>query len=324
VWPASKVPIGYLCTRKRHGGDGKLRPDPQTAPKVVAAFKARARGKSWTQIAGRLGVGFSHAAKIVQNPVYRGEIRLRMSGGEEFINPTAHTPLVDRATWEAAQLDHPRPARKGNGRALLAGLVRCAGCGGAMSPNMDAKGGPNYRCAAQPRTWGRCTSPAIVARGKLDDYVVSVVLPYLAEGQVTARAKADELSIREHALADAEAERDLYAEVTRVADIGKEAFIVGMKSRQEAVEKAAHELANAKAHLPAIPGRADVGELWEKWSTDQRRLVLSGALEGVVVWKGRGPAADRVRIVTHGFELPAGPISRKNDLEGELGPLVLK
>jgi site-specific DNA recombinase len=324
VWPMSTVPIGYLCTRKKHGGDGKLHPDPQTAPKVVTAFRMRARGRSWTQIANSLGVGFSHAAKIVENPAYRGEIRLRMADGEEFINPAAHTPLVDRATWEAAQLDHPRPARKGNGRALLAGLVRCAGCGGTMSPNFDKRGGPNYRCGAQPRAWGRCSEPAIIGRRKLDEYVQSVVLPYLAEGQVTARAKADELKAREQALADAESERDLYAEVTRVTDVGKEAFVAGMKSRQKAVEDAAAELAHTKAHLPAIPGKVNVAELWEKWTIDQRRLVLRGALAGVVVWKGRGPACDRVRIVAHGFDLPGGPIGREVDLEGEIGPLVLE
>jgi site-specific DNA recombinase len=325
VWPMSTVPIGYLCTRKRHGGDGKLHPDPATAPRVRRAFRMRAQGKSWPQIADRLGVGFSHAAKIVKNPVYRGEIRLRMSDGDEFVNPNAHTPLVDRATWEAAQLDHPRPPRRGNKRALLSGLVRCAGCGGAMSPNTDAKGGPNYRCPAQPRAGGqRCKSPAIISRRKLDDYVVSVVLPYLAEGQVTARAKADELAERERALDLAEAERDMYAEATRISDIGQEAFLAGMRSRQQAVESAAAELARAKAHLPAIPGKANVAELWEKWNTDQRRLVLGGAVEGIIVRKGRGPANGRVRIVAQGFDLPHGPVARKADLEGEIGPLVLK
>jgi DNA invertase Pin-like site-specific DNA recombinase len=323
VWPMATVPIGYLCTRKKHGGDGRLHPDPETAPKVVEAYKARIRGGSWTRIADRLGVGFSHAAKIVQNPVYRGEIRLRMSDGEEFINPNAHTPLVDRATWEAAQLDHPRPARRGNSRALLAGLIRCAGCGGAMSPNYDTKGGPNYRCGAQPRTWGRCKSPAIISRKKLDDHVQSVVLPHLAEGQVTARARGDELTAAEQALANAEAERDLYAEVTRVID-GKEAFIAGMRSRQKAVEDAAAELAHAKAHLPAIPGTTDIGEMWDTWNTDQRRHVLGGALAGVLVWKGRGSAIDRVRIIAHGFDIPVGPVVWEADLEGEIRPLVLE
>jgi DNA invertase Pin-like site-specific DNA recombinase len=324
VWPFSKVPIGYLCTRRKHGGDGKLDPDPETAPKVVAAFESRARGESWTQIANRLGVGFSHAGRIVKNPIYRGEIRLRMSDGEEFINPKAHTPLVDRATWEAAQLDYPRPARKGNHRALLAGLVRCAGCGGSMSPNTDTKGGLNYRCAAQPRTTGRCKSPAIISRAKLEAYVVSVVLPYLAEGQVKARTKVDQLQALAATLGEAEAERDLYAEVTRVADIGKEAFIAGMKLRQEAVENAAADLARAKAQLPAIPGQANVAELWQKWTTEQRRLVLSGALEGILVWKGRAAAANRVRIVARGFKLPGGPVARKADLEGKIGALGLE
>ena len=87
-------------------------------------------------------------------------------------------------------------------------------------------------------------------------------------------------------MADAESERDLYAQVTRVSDLGADKFLAGMNARQEAVDRIARELGEAKARLPVTPAMGDVGKLWGDWTTDQRRLVLGGALGGVVVQRG--------------------------------------
>lgn len=315
IWPFPKVPPGYTVVRRKDHGDGRLKPDPQTVPTVRAAFQARAAGASWAEIADSLGVGVSSAAKIVRNRVYLGEIRLRNGDGEEFVNRAAHPAVVDRGLFESAQVEHPPPARRGNGRALLAGLVYCAACGSKMTPNMDPRSGDNYRCTGKPKKAGRCKAPAIIGRKKADSYVEAVVLPHLEHGQVEARAKESDLAEIEARLAEAETERDLYAQVTRVSDFGAETFMAGMTTRQATVDEAARELGEAKAQLPVAPGLGNVGELWEGWTTDQRRTVLRGALARLVVLKGRGPAEGRVKIIAAGFPL-------EGDTEGELGPLA--
>lgn len=321
VWPFPKPPLGYAVTRRRDGGDGRLVPDLLVAPRVVAAFEARARGESWAKVAAGLGVGLSNAGKIIRNVAYLGSIKLTMADGEEFVNHDAHPPLVDRPLWQAAQVDHPPPAKKGNPRALLAGLGVCAACGGRMTPNTDTRS-RNYRCTGMPRAGGKkCPAPAIIGKAKVEDYVIAAVLPHLAEMQSAARAKTDHLKDLEAALRAAEDERDAYLTVTRVSDIGMEAFKAGVEPRQQAVAKAAADLAHARAQLPTIPGGRNVAEMWEGFDTERRRVLLSGALAGVVVHKGRGPAEGRVRVIARGFELPDFPVAGDADLEGEIRPV---
>src|SRR5918911_4304716 len=181
IWPfTSPGPPGYAVTRRRDGGDGRLRRgDPREVARVRAAFKAKAAGGTLTEFAERLGVGISQAQKILRNRAYLGEIRLRLDG-VEHVNPKAHEPLIDRSTWEAAQVKGPR-IRNGGPPALLTGLARCESCGGAMSPSRDGFGTPNYRCQARPMAnRRRCTAPSIISRAKLEPYVEELVLPHVA------------------------------------------------------------------------------------------------------------------------------------------------
>src|SRR5215207_6098741 len=142
IWPCPVVPFGY-----RKGRDKHLAPHSRQLGRVVRGFEARAGGKSWRDVAAAMGVGVSAAQKIIKNRVYLGEIHY--SG---FVNLEAHEPIVGRDLWEAAQRHQARPPRRGDvPPAMLSGLVLCAGCGGAMTPDVDQK--PHgayrtYRCRA--------------------------------------------------------------------------------------------------------------------------------------------------------------------------------
>ena len=97
-------------------------------------FRRRADGESFASLArwfeeqgvrtayGNPGWTSISTAKLIRSRVYLGEIR---QGAH--LNEHAHWPLVDAATWQAAQ--HPRRVVLLHELqpALLARLVRCAG-----------------------------------------------------------------------------------------------------------------------------------------------------------------------------------------------------
>lgn len=105
---------------------------------------------------------------ILRNPVYIGKLRWTPTGRtrRDFDNPdtlvvdSAHEPLIDMATWEAAQEQmrrvkekwryHGKPA--GERKHWMAGIVRCASCGSTL-----IFAAPHYfKCNNYVR--GRCTT----------------------------------------------------------------------------------------------------------------------------------------------------------------------
>jgi site-specific DNA recombinase len=309
IWPfTSPGPPGYTVTRRRDGGDGKLRRgDPREVARVRAAFKAKAAGGTLREFAERLGVGMSQAQKLLRNRAYLGEIRLAIDG-EEHVKLGAHQALIDRATWEAAQVKGPR-IRNGGPPALLTGLARCAHCGGAMSPSRDGYGTPNYRCQGRPMANGkRCTRPSIIARAKLDHHVEEVVLPHVASVQAAASTRrTGDLERLEHALEAAEEEIGDYLADRELRDaVGRDRHLAGARERREKIDGLTGELVKARAAVPEVPELGNLGALYRSWPVEKRAHLLRGALSGVVVAKGRGPCAERVRVFAAGFE-PGDP-----------------
>ena len=125
-----RPPTGYL-----RGADGLLVPNG-FAGDVRWAFEARAGGVSFSAIARELeargvgnGVGSSRwyphsVTRLLANRVYLGEVRR----GERPVVTGAHRPLVDRATFDAAQRPRLKARPNARGQYLLTGLARCAGC----------------------------------------------------------------------------------------------------------------------------------------------------------------------------------------------------
>jgi DNA invertase Pin-like site-specific DNA recombinase len=109
TYVAPRAPVGYRRTRS-----GRLRPDGKTAAIVAEPFRRRAAGEpagaigDWMEAQGvRTGRGHqcwttTSVYGLMHNRVYLGEI---VYGAH--VNERAHPPLVDSATWQAAQ----RPQR---------------------------------------------------------------------------------------------------------------------------------------------------------------------------------------------------------------------
>lgn len=303
IWPISSVPFGY-----EKGNDRRLVPN-KDAGRVVRGFELRATGASWHQIAAEIDRGISGTGKMVKNRVYLGEIHYG-----EWVNLEAHPPIVGRDLWEAAQIHHPAPPRGEPEPALLAGLVRCAGCGYRMSVDPSSGTTGIYKCRPR-KAKGLCPTPAIVSMRRVEQAVEVTVLGHLKAVEASAVPKTDVLALAVAELEGAEVELSLYQQATKLADVGAEHFAEGMRQRTQAVEAARRGLARARLAAPALP-RLDSGDL----TREQLRHALRGSLGVIWVWKGN-PA--RFRVIAAGFEPGEfGPVDWVDaDLPGEIGLL---
>jgi hypothetical protein len=321
------VPVGY---RKLGKGKG-LEPVEPAASVVAEVFRKRAVGASYTDLAGfleRQGVlpstGNPHwssngVVALLRNRVYLGEAR---SG--KAVNPTAHAAIVTRAEFDAAQTARsvlPTPKTALASEALLKGLARCAGCGHTLkiTGSYLASAGrrvPHYYCHGRYAK-GLCPSRATIISTKLDPYVEQTVLAALRkEGGPLAQAMAasDQVEAAQRAVDEAEHELALYLEADLISVVGQEVFRHGVETRQRAIDTTRATLSELQrqSQLGEDLAGGDLLEAWPTLTIQEKRLLLHGLLDRVVVTRanGRGknapPTEERVTIVLRGG-LPLEP-----------------
>jgi DNA invertase Pin-like site-specific DNA recombinase len=164
VYTSAGSPVGYRKARS-----GPLRPAPEAVAAIVEVFRRTAEGESFSSLARwfeEQGIRTAHGnpgrtsismAKLVRSPAYLGQIP-----DGPYVNEHAHPPLVDATRWQAAQ--HPKRVVLLHELqpALLARLVRCAGCSLTMSAYWHRAHGTTveviYRC--QGHTFVATPAPA--------------------------------------------------------------------------------------------------------------------------------------------------------------------
>jgi len=128
-------------------------------------------------------------SRMLTNPVYKGSYRYRQSGQDEILIPVP--PLVDEATWQAAQVQlaaNSLYSRRNNRRHqyLLRGLVCCPRCGGSYT-GYTQRGYRGYRCNrvhwGSSSTGQRCSSGAVPA-SSLEKAVWSAVAGALQNPEI--------------------------------------------------------------------------------------------------------------------------------------------
>lgn len=310
VHVASRTPTGY-----RRSDSGRLEPDPVAAPVVRQLFERRARGDSWAKLAAFLNAtdvrgpynaqqwtnrSMSH---ILANRVYLGEAR---SG--EFANPRAHDAIVSRSLWEAAQSARGAPAVRGE-PALLAGLVRCAGCRHLLKPDrMTLRSGRRvrtYRCRGGHAS-GTCTDRVAVLGTVIEPWVERQVLAHAAGLQARQTRDNAEFTATIEAVADAEAELAAFRDNERVLGIlGEEGFLAGLKIRAEHVDTEHRALAELRARTQPMGAlTADLTTLWPLLGTEEKQRALRAVIDAVVIRSGRSlPIDDRALVFWRG-DLP--------------------
>jgi DNA invertase Pin-like site-specific DNA recombinase len=322
VHVSSRPPTGY-----QRGKDGRLVVDLKAAPHVTEAFRMRATGASWADIARYLEqhkayppTGNKHWSKVgvahmIQNPVYLGEAR-----GGKYVNKNAHDPLVTRAEYDAAQGINKSLFRTRDNsvasKAMLGGIARCAGCGHTLkiTGNTDRKTGeryPIYYCTGRYAS-GPCPSRTNIRASLLDAYVEAQVHSALEEeGGVFAQAvdASERVDEAARAVEDAEHELDLYLTNPKLLTLlGEAKFLQGAEARQHALDETRTHLAELRTRTMLTDELAD-GDLLHAWPSltiQEKRRLMHGLLEQVVVSRAtnRGrhaePIAERTKMILRG------------------------
>lgn len=304
VYIATSTPVGYRKTRA-----GRLRPHPQHAGVMRELFERRAAGEGLMTLCRfleqhgvRTGGGnpvwtASTLSNVLHARVYLGEVH-----HGQYVNPKAHPPLADAASWQAAQ-HPPTPARRESGPFVLRGLVRCAGCRHALKAVIARRPGrtpyPLYRCDVFHAA-GRCPAPPVIAASKLEPYVIDAMFLILRNRR---REPIDRLQAAEARVVHAEQALSRYRDNDRVAAvIGMEAFLSGLVTRQSRLREARLDVIDARARIKLhhLPRAEEVRSDWPSMTITEKRDVLRSVIDVVFVSPGRLPAAQRVTVCPAG------------------------
>jgi site-specific DNA recombinase len=310
VYPGS-TPTGYA-----REPDGRLAPDPVAAPAIVNLFERRAKGGSWTELAAQLdrelprkdGAPWraSTVATLIRTPMYLGRLE-RTVGGERLVVEDTHEPLVSRALYEAANASAPRAPSRLAEPALLAGLLRCAGCGSPMS---RGSGGYKRNASGEKVRYEayvclrRCNSAAKMSVPALDRHVLAEALDRLRASEAADASRPADADVEATERAFHRAERELadYLSAISVGDVGPAAFAEGARVRREQVDEARAAFTRAAQRAGVAPSHQDAIEILGGEAGDgAKNVVLRTLIDSVVVSKSgtagrRGAASERAAI----------------------------
>ncbi len=310
------VPLGYLATLNDHGKRIGFELDPETAPAVAEAFRMRARGESWRSIYGYLAElvpgrlsSLKAVAKLIRNRVYVGEAR---SGSN--VHERAHEAIVSEGEFQAANRSAGPGERlsrvsKGTGEgALLAGQLKCAGCGGRMTYTYTMSGGHKYsfyRC----QTNEGCPAKASIGAKVVEPHIEAAVLRLLSAPETERTSEPYGLDTAELDRSVERAKLDLEAwDDAFTGEHDPVAFKRGRAKRQAALVEAETARAEAAvahagseeqdrfATLWQAGSPAAVEALWHALSIPDRRKIIANTLPTIHVSRGRGPVEERLSL----------------------------
>lgn len=301
IWQRRQTPLGY----RRDPATRKLVPDDR-ADDVRGAFLARRGGAPIVDLSRQLGMTPSGVRQMLANRVYLGELKVGA-----HVNPAAHEPLIGVDLFAAVQRARvPRPPRSRQRHpALLAGLVRCCGCGHLMSRGQSGKT-VVYICHGL-HSAGRCPAPAAITAARIDAHVEKIALHALAQLRITTLKDDRAIDLARAAVTQAELELRSFLEAVDAAGIDAADFADAARARRERLDEARAELDRVNDRL-RIAVAGDPVDLWNEGDVDQRNRLLRGLVEVVLVRRagGRGqvvPIDARVRVLKRGtrIDLPS-------------------
>lgn len=328
-----RIAPGYV----RDGESRRLVVDPSAAPVIREVFERRTMGAGPAELADLLEAGgvttsmgsttWSKAAvyALLRNRIYLGELRYA-----EHVNAESHEAIVDRATWEAAQRQVAKLTKSAaRWPFVLTGLARCWACRYALQGTTSSHGKRIYRCTVR-HAGGRCPDPCRIAADEFELVVAETfrrrILTWPAMQEVTDTTALD---AAQAAVLEAEREMAGYRDDTELRDlIGREAWLDGLRTRRETLDRTEDELARARLATRATQPdlRFLLDELPNMTVEDQKeamaqlidvvalRSASSAPLPAdrvVVFWAGEGPAdlprrGFREKPQLRPFELPPG------------------
>ena len=245
---------------------------------------------------------------ILENRAYLGELHY----GREtpLVKLDAHDAIVDLELFDAVQAINGerspgRGVAVGKAKSLLAGIVKCQGCGrGLVCSSTGRARRLSYKCPADTR---HCPARASVLAEELDAHVIERVLAWagpIADDEVEVELEREPRDRTHAELRLAEAEASLLAWSDRPRAAGSEsgaAYAAGLAAREERVELRRNELAALGQASELDAARSSIREALEgdELETAEKRRLLSVVLAAVVARKvpRLTPVADRVELI---------------------------
>lgn len=281
-WP--KTPPGYRRTK-----DGRLSPDPKSAPVVAEAFRMRADGATIAEVRRFLrGRGIERSYHGVQSMLGSRVVLGELHFGD-LVNRSAHPAIVDLEVWRAVQRVKVSRGRRPKSEQLLArlGVLRCGSCGSRMVVGSSHHG--EYRLYRCPPV-GDCDRRVTISASLAEQAVVDAVRDALAD--LEGRASAEGAALTAEATFD-QAQAALDAAIRTLAGFEDEpAARQRLEELRVARDEARDRLAALGSTRAAISLRPSSD--WDRLSTDARRALIKAVVDRAVVAPGRGP--DRVRV----------------------------
>jgi DNA invertase Pin-like site-specific DNA recombinase len=294
------TPYGY-----RRLEDGTNEPHPvervhvQRAYELAAAQGARAACRYLRENApSQRHWDTATTRRMLGRRTYLGE-----SGHGEFVNASAHEPLVSRAIWEAAQTE-PR-AYVVSGTYPLSGVCLCGTCGATMAAGPRTSTGKRaYRCSAAQTMYkgAHCPRPATIVADNLEDYVREGVRPILADLVADAAEGGDDLTLAERAVTEAELELEAFASDLLMRRALGDGYHDQLALRVNAVE-------GAQAQYRTLAKDSQTSGMLSEESLDDPKkmgILLRSIPIAIRVAAGRGKVEDRVAIYPSNGDTPSG------------------
>lgn len=339
----SKPPVGYR--RVRDADDrAALAVCAEMAPLVIEAFERVAMGSEtaaevWRALKRRgLRIKRARFFKMIASRVYLGEVEIKAQTigadyhGERVVTGR-HEAIIDRRTWELAQLAIARRRRTGergvknsDGFAFpLRGHLMCPrGCGKVTASRSKGQGGRYgyYRCHKCAKNGHR---PAFAARTDATEEAFEKYLRRVQISDEVARLFAEiarhearatsERSMKERAAWERE-RRDIDARMGRADEM----YVDGKLDRapyDRLRDRSTRRLAELRELLDADSRReADdaeraayaasvasrLGELWQRCEPEHKHALVGSIWPSGVIFDGEGfgttPASPIIRLLT--------------------------
>lgn len=311
--------VGY-----RRNAERRYEPDPDVAPVIRQVFERRAAGAGPTELAEFLesqGVKTSQGSRtwskaavqnLIKSRTYLGELR----SGDSYVNPAAHEPIVDLATWTAAQHPNPAPRRARSSAYLLSGILRCKACGYCMQGTHSSRGKRIYRCARR-HAGGICPEPARIEADAVESLVIAEIRGTMVERRGADVARVDPALEEELKAAERRLEQALSPEVQDALGDGWPAFT---KARREERDAAALEFGKASANARTA------GNFWDNYRKFDPDTATPEEIREVITGLFLYIAVDREKAIhwppdDDDTQAPAVLSRRGYNREAKLNPL---
>jgi DNA invertase Pin-like site-specific DNA recombinase len=335
VYIAGTIPFGY----ERDPKTKKLVVNESLRAVVEELFARRATGESIASLTRWLNevVPGGATAKgrwyrtsvinILKNRAYVGEARQG-----KYVNPTAHDALVSDEVFtvvEALGRRDEAPARW-NVSGMLAGVVRCANCGYALTRS-KANGYWIYR--HRDTAGVKCDNRATISMLKLDEFVPAEVFRRFVDNPdtvigVESREATEKLARLRGQLETEKKKRVPFEDAEYVALLGLDGAKRALTEINAGVRKLENRIAELSVDVRELPDFHALRAVWDlpedhpdALSVEEKREILQSVVQHVLVSRApRAAVADRVRIVWHGEVSPVvAPTRAHGRAEVEVG-----